>query len=442
MQGPASLGTVQPPLTGATPPTVAGGDVVFQGLTGVLDSGNGSARGLATLPNTITNTLFIDPSAPNDTTPVVNYTAVYGSNWGAFPKDLPYAQLPQPSARQGNATSKAARASMRAARARGLSAHAGLAPPASAPNSAPAPHDAHAHHSALGPASAATEAACSDNPAFKSIGTAPAVCRLYIFTANGGPTGGAVNRCTGWFVGALTVITSAHCIYEDGKYEVEVYSGSGGVVCCNPVGIDYPDECPPSSQFNIVGWVADEKFRAKENADNDVAALRVATVKDTDTDKWGGSNGKAFPWGSIAAAEPCLDPRTVTYQGFPVRDTESGCNREFNEELYTSSDEQKPVNCFTTGVENNSGKALDYEFSSCPACSGGPLFLNSNRNVIGVLSESDGVCAESDNPSNDGDQWSASTFTQLITEDSSTGAGINLQSTLHQLSQVPDGKHD
>ena len=158
------LGTVQPPITGATPARVPGDDVVFQGLTGVLDSGNGSARGLAVLPPEVVNALFVEPPRPGGTVPVQqpNYTAIYGPQFGAVPHNLTFSENDD----------------------------RGYGNPASLTNTQLAARVSGA---------AATEAICSGNPDLSSGGSGVAssasVCRIYIYTSSGGPTGGNLVRC-------------------------------------------------------------------------------------------------------------------------------------------------------------------------------------------------------------------------------------------------------
>ncbi|KAK9841033.1 hypothetical protein WJX81_006662 [Elliptochloris bilobata] len=87
----AQLGAVQPPITGATPATVFGDDVVFQALAAsVLDSGNASTRGLNVLPVEVHNDLFVDPATANNTVvpKQLNHTEIYGPHWSMFPNNV------------------------------------------------------------------------------------------------------------------------------------------------------------------------------------------------------------------------------------------------------------------------------------------------------------------------------------------------------------------
>ncbi|KAK9834043.1 hypothetical protein WJX81_005369 [Elliptochloris bilobata] len=288
------LGYIAPPITGATPATVFGDEVVYQALTGVLDSGNASARGLTVLP--VFNDIFVDPETA------------------------------------ANATG--------------------------------------------------------------------------------------------------------------GGYTPKVFNGIGGIICCNPDQIDYPDECPPSATFNIVKWVADVKFRNNPVFDIDIAAFEVVPTNKTNHSRW----GRPLQWGSIFASKPCsMDPCEVSHSGFPATDVkEEGCKREFGEKLYSSTDTQKPdLTCYSSNSHfpaNRDGTVLEYEFSTCGGASGSPLIETSSNKVIALLSEGDESCDASIRPGG-GESVARAYFAQFIIGESSTGKGVDPTSLIEQLAEAPVGEH-
>ena len=145
-------------------------------------------------------------------------------------------------------------------------------------------------------------------------------------------------------------------------------------MCCASSGIDFPNECPPYATFNIVKWVAASQYISRNGRDDvDMGVLEVVPTGRTDTNTY----GKPLRWGSIAASDPCSGTRHISYTGFPTRGSGiDGCNRLFNEDLFSSSDQQSPATCGPFNFpKNNAGMPCDWGTSSAQRCMFAPPIL-------------------------------------------------------------------